>query len=215
MVTEKINMFIEVIASDDGKNTYEIKRSWSDKGKVIVIELYPMVSLENVGYTDSSAMHLLNHAAEMELGEIRIINLYSQVFEQKPSVSLLKGDNLAYIEDVLESDDIKDYSIVIAWGSSLSSHEKTIALKSDLLIMLKDKGLQDKVKCIFTDNMFSAEQYGVHPLFLGLRNSKDKWYLCDYPLEDELNKYNELLKDKHKNSVPKKKGVKNVPKDNE
>jgi len=46
-----------------------------------------------------------------------------------------------------------------------------------------DKNLIKQIKCIMADNI---SIYGVHPLYLGLWHSKDKWQLADYPVDKEL-----------------------------
>lgn len=210
VVTENFNMLVEVTGSDDGENTYEVRRKWGDKGKkALVVELYPTISTEKCGNLDLSAMHLLNHTRELDWEDIHIVNLYSKVFDSKPLASQLKDDieNLSYIEEILESEDIREYDIVIAWGNSLSTHISTVKAKIDLLNMLKDKGMQEQVKCIVTDNLSVMECYGVHPLYLGLRYSKDEWKLVEYPVDAELEKLEKVLKLK---IPPKKKIAKKV-----
>lgn len=210
MVTENVNMLVEVTGSDDGENTYEVRRKWGDGGeKSLVIELYPTISAEECEKLDLSAMHLMNHTKELGWNDVHIVNLYSNIFDSKPLASQLKDDitNLSYIEELLEREDIKEYDIVIAWGNSLSTHIGMVRAKIDLLNMLKDKGLLEQVKCIVTENLSVVECYGVHPLYLGLRYAKDKWSLVEYPVEKELEKLEEVLKPKVK---PKKKTAKKV-----
>lgn len=139
------------------------------------MELYPTISAEQCEKLDLSAMHLLNHTKELGWDDVHIVNLYSNIFDSKPLASQLKDDieNLSYIEEILERDDIKDYDIVIVWGNSLSTHIGTVKAKIDLLNMLKDKGLLEQVKCIVTENLSVVECYGVHPLYLGLRYLKE------------------------------------------
>ena len=186
MVTEIFCMNVTAVGSDDGGNTYEIRRKWAEKGKkALVIELYPTLTADKCGSMDVSTMHLMNHVKELGWSEVRIVNLYSRVFSEKPTVSQLSEDdnNLSYIEEILEEQDMKGYDIVIAWGNTLISHRQTIQAKTDLLTMMKDKGLSKQLKCIVTDNMKAD---GVHPLYLGLRHSKDVWRLQPYPLETVL-----------------------------
>jgi hypothetical protein len=187
MVTETFRMDISAVGSDDGINTYEIRRKWAEKGKkALVIELYPTLTADQCGNMDVSTMHLMNHVQELGWGEVRIVNLYSKVFSEKPTVSQLSEDdnNLSYIEEILEEQDIGGYDIVIAWGNTLISHRQTIQAKTDLLTMIKEKGLAKQVKCIVTNNL---KANGVHPLYLGLRYSKDVWSLQPFPLEKVLN----------------------------
>ncbi len=197
MIKERFNMEISATGSDDGTDTYEIQRVMQRDGKKsLVIELYPTLSTSNAYKEDLSTMHMMNHVDELGWNDIRIVNLYSKVFEKKPTITELdKSDNsLAHIEELLEEDDIHNTDIVIAWGSSLNGHKNTINYKIDILTMLKEKGLSENVKCLMTDNLFIEENYGVHPLYLGLRHSREKWDLVDYPLDKELQKLTSSLK---------------------
>lgn len=80
---------------------------------------------------------------------------------------------------------------MIAWGNTLISHRQTIQAKTDLLNMIKEKGLAEQVKCIVTDNLKAD---GVHPLYLGLRHSKDVWSLQPFPLEKVLDELESMEK---------------------
>lgn len=194
MVTETFCMNISAVGSDDGRSTYEIHRKWAEKGKkALVIELYPTLTADKCGSMDVSTMHLMNHVQELGWSEVRIVNLYSRVFSEKPTVSRLSADdnNLSYIEEILEEQDIGGYDIVIAWGNTLISHRQTIQAKTDLLNNLKEKGLAEQVKCIVTDNLKAD---GVHPLYLGLRHSKDVWSLQPFPLEKVLDELESMEK---------------------
>ena len=194
MVTETFCMNISAVGSDDGRSTYEIHRKWAEKGKkALVIELYPTLTADKCGSMDVSTMHLMNHVQELGWSEVRIVNLYSRVFSEKPTVSRLSADdnNLSYIEEILEEQDIGGYDIVIAWGNTLISHRQTIQAKTDLLNMIKEKGLAEQVKCIVTDNLKAD---GVHLLYLGLRHSKDVWRLQPFPLEKVLDELESMEK---------------------
>lgn len=218
MVTEKFNMEITAVGTEDGKNTYEIHRKWSDKGrKSLVICLYPTISIDNLAKMDMSTMHLLNHTKELGWGEVTIVNLYSMVFDEKPMAGQLGEDssNMAYIEEILERGDIKEYDIVIAWGSSLSTHRRTINLKIDLISMLLDKGLADNVKCITTENLDTRSEHGTHPLYLGLHFAREKWELQQFPLKNALIELEKTIQPVATVEKPKKGGKKNVSKVNE
>lgn len=181
------------------------------------MELYPTLTASKCGSMDVSTMHLMNHVQELGWGEVRIVNLYSKVFSEKPKVNELEEDssNLSYIEEILEEPDIGEYDIIIAWGSTLTTHKPTIHAKADLLAMMKGKGLTKQVKCIATGSL-KAE--GVHPLYLGLRHSKDVWKLKPYPLEKALQdlKCGEKKEPKEGEAAKKKKGAKkDVPENKE
>lgn len=199
MISEKYYLETEMIASDDGQNTYEIKRTWGNEGrKGLVLELYPTLAVDRCGELDLSTMHLMNHVKDFGWSSVRIINLYSKVFASKPLASQLEMDekNIAYIEDILEADDIEEYDIVIATGSSLSTHAKTIETKLDILHMLKDKKLEAQVKCIIPEYVEENAVQGTHPLFLGLHHAKEQWSLENYNITDAIAELEGYLKER-------------------
>lgn len=189
MTTQKISMSISVIGTDDGKETYEVRRRWNDTAKkALVIELYPTISTKNPMNLDISTLHLLNHSEELGWGDVRIVNLYPYVFDNKPSVNELHEsvNNMEYIRDILSSKDIDEYDIVIAYGTSLSTHACTQHIKRNILLMLREHKLDLQVKHIITNSIDSRKQRGTHPLYLGLRHSSEKWELEAFPLEVAL-----------------------------
>lgn len=189
MIKETFRIDTVLIGSDDGLQTYEIMRTWdSTKKKAIIIELYPTISSSNINTLDLSIMHLLNHIKQLNLGCIRVMNLYSTVYSEKPSASSLHEDleNIAYITDVLDEPDIADYEIIIAWGSSLSNHTATINTKIHILETLQEKGLEKNVTQLYTEFLDTNTTIGCHPLYLGLHFSRDTWSTISYPLQSEL-----------------------------
>ena len=186
MITGKMNMNILAVGTDDGKNTYEIRRKWGENGKKgLVIGLYPTIPVEHCEMLDVSTMHLINHVKDFGWNEMRIVNLYARVITKKPSASELQENSLAYIEEILEEEDIKTYDIVVAWGNSLSTHKGTTNAKIDILSMLKEKGLDKNVKSISVEGA-SVRSAGTHPLYLGLHYPREKWRLTEYPLKESL-----------------------------
>jgi len=162
MVQENINWEISAIGSDDGENTYEIRRKLGDDGKkALVIELYPTLTTDKAGCMDLSTMHLMNHIAELGWCDVRVVNLYAKVFYGKPRTSDLSDaeTSTAYISEILQESDINEYDIVIAWGSALASHKPTEEIKVEILSMLNENGLASNVKCISTDGMYVEEAY--------------------------------------------------------
>lgn len=210
MVKENFSMQVEVVGSADSKETYEVRRQWQQGlGKAIVIEIYPTISVSNPMILDISSLHLLNHSRELELGEIRIVNLYPTVFASKPTVSRLTQsvENLEYIKDILTAPDIAEWDIIIAWGSSLSTHDTTNHIKRMVLNLIKECGLINQTKHIVTQYLDTEKQLGTHPLYLGLRHGSEKWELDSYPVLSILGEGPEQEKDK-KAAISKKKAKK-------
>ena len=190
MVKEEFTMRTELVSDEDGRHTYEVSRIWDEsKRKGLVLELYPTLSLGRTGELDLSSIHLLNHSMELGWGGVRVINLYSAVCDNgKPSVSQLSYDdeNMAYIEDVLESSDIEDYDIVIATGNTLSNHAVTTEIRSDIFAMLLEKGLERQVFRITVEGLDTDKMPCVHPLYVGLHYGKERWRLEPFDLRQEL-----------------------------
>lgn len=219
MKKENICMQITVVGSEDGKETYEVRRTWNTEGKkALVLELYPTISVKHPMVMDISTMHLLNHANEFGWGEVRVVNLYPYVFHRKPGVHELHEsvENIEYIRDILTGKGIDEYDIVIAYGSSLVSHACTQHIKRNILLMLKEYKLEAQVKHIVTATTDTEKQCGIHPLYLGLRHSSDVWELETFPLSlalEECSPHKEATEksvDSSKKRVSKK-GEKNVP----
>ena len=219
MVNESVSMQVTVVGTEDGKETYEIRRVWNASGKkALVLELYPTISVKNSMVLDISTMHLLNHARELGWGEVRVVNLYPYVFDKKPGVDELHEsvENLEYIRDILTGKEIAEYDIVIAYGSSLSSHACTQHIKRNILLMLQEYKLEAQVKHIITDTIDTEKQCGTHPLYLGLRHSAEVWKLAEFPLAQMLDECSPHKETAEKTSVTtskrgSRKGAKNVP----
>lgn len=202
MINSNYVLETEIVAADDGTRTYEIKRTWNTDGrKAVVVELYPTLSVDRCGELDLSTMHLLNHSKELGWGCVRIVNLYSTVYERKPLASQLEYDeeNLQYIEGVFKSDDIKEYDIVIATGSSLKTNKDTVMSKVALLNMIVDNKLEGNANHIVPEFVDDEWEQGIHPLFLGLHHSRDQWTLAKYDVAGELDKLSGYLKTRNKN----------------
>ncbi len=211
MITKKHNLETELVSSEDGSHTYEIRRTWAETGrKGLVLELYPTISTDRCGEMDVSTMHLMNHVKDFGWSSVRIVNLYSTVFERKPLTGQLSYDeeNIAYIESVLEGKDIADYDIVVATGNSLGTHINTVEVKLDIFHMLQKKGLNKQVKHIVPENGNGDMAQGIHPLFLGLHYGKEKWILADYDISSAIDSFHEYLTGKSEKAVEKPKADK-------
>ena len=118
---------------------------------------------------------LLPSNIELSGFEVRLINAMSRERVLKTYVNEVKK-NYDYIEEILETKDIKTYNIVIAWGNSMATHKNTIKAKIDLLSMLMEKGLS--AKCITVDCLSTKKSYGKKNLQydeeVNQNNKKDK-----------------------------------------
>ena len=161
MKTGELTVTTQIIGSNDNQNTYEVRRTWDENGKTaIVIELYPTISVTNIDKMDLSTMHLMNHTKELGWGSVRIVNLYSTVFDAKPRTSMLLEDeeNMEYLKTIFSQKDIKEQDIVIAWGSGLSNHLLTSKKKLEILELIAKKKLDGLVMCIESEYMLDEDE---------------------------------------------------------
>lgn len=210
MKHEKFTIQTDVISSDDGSETFDIHRRLSSDGKsVILIELYPTVGIDNPISLDVSTMHVINHANELGWSDIHFINLYSKITKRKPLASTLmeSEENTSWIVKLFNRKDIRNYEIVIAWGSSLQKHEETIRLKHYLLNFIKTKGLSEQTRHLTTATLSTAECLGTHPLYLGLHHSNEKWNTTPYPVDEVLKELSKKMKPKPKNNKATSKSI--------
>ena len=82
---------------------------------------------------------------ELGLNEVRIMNLYSEVFDRKPTTSQLTYDkeNFEYITQAVNT--AGEYKLIIAYGSSHSSNKTTNTLKKNLLEAISNSKAKDRV----------------------------------------------------------------------
>lgn len=213
MLIEKFTMNTELTYSENMDNTYAIKRVWDEsKKKAVIIELYPTISVDRIGELDSSTCLLLNHMADLDLGEITVVNIYSKVFTYKPLVNdlVMDEENLSFLDTLFNNDEIYNKEIIIAWGSSHWTHKTTMEMKLAILKMLKEKKLDSLVKHIVPEFIDESSRQGVHPLFLGLRCSRQRWSLLSFDIDDEIEFIEKELmtrqEKKEKTALNKKKG---------
>lgn len=178
-------MKTSIVGTDDGRETYEIRRTFDVEGKsAVLIALYPTVSLLNPIKMDSSTMYLLNHMHELGYNDIRIVNLFSKVFERKPSLKQLREsqDNISHIESLLDKVKADSMDIIIAWGSSMKRNKLSNEIKLQILEMIRDKGLEKYVKEL-TSVELEQETLCPHMLWMGL-HCQDTWITRPVSIDD-------------------------------
>ena len=169
-----------IIASADGKNTFEVVKSLhnveGDTG--VIILMYPTRNKNNIYSDDSTLNHLVNHMQEMKLNKVRIINLFSEVVNGKLSAKGLTVDkeNLSYIESVFADKSFQDCKFIIAWGTSMSTSHACQESKKEVLKLFKKYCPKSKAFQIATSNENIDVDFP-HPLFLGIRGNRAKWKL--------------------------------------
>jgi hypothetical protein len=212
METTDFQMEMKTVITGTEKKTFSVSRVWdASKPSCIVVELYPTLSINtaNVATMDLSTLHLLTHIKELgDFGSTDIINLYSTVFQTKPSARKLKVDeeNLAWIEKRFDTCG-KDTTVILAYGNSLASNEATTESKLAVLNLLKRRKIN--AKCIVTESLENDTSF-FHPLYLGLRHGNEHWKLEDVLLERAITELKKRKGGKSENeeTAEKKRGRK-------
>lgn len=187
METKREQITTEVVFNGD--RTYEIKRRIEGyKGdKAILIGLYPAIDGDNITKIDSTQLHLINHMKEMGLSEVRIMNLYSEVFERKPTVSQLTYDteNFEYISKAVNEADTDSCKLIIAYGSSLGGNKMTNTIKHNLLTVISKSRIKNNVYQIGSEYNDTISSEPTHVLYLGLRHGDERWNLMPLDVNAE------------------------------
>jgi hypothetical protein len=215
MIMENYTFTVEttIIGTEDGQNTYEVRKKLDTGGKAaVLIALYPTVSMLAPTVTDNSTQFLMNHVYEFGYNDIHICNLYSSVHRGRPSTKQLhrSEENLSHIGDLLDELDKKKTDVLCCWGSTLTTNANTNQIKVELLQMLKDKGWEKQVKHIVTDTLETEKQLATHILWLGLHHNNETWMTATYPIEAVLRSMGvveekEVKQGKEPKEQPKKK----------
>ncbi len=164
-----------IVGTEDGRETYEIRKTFDIEGKsAILIALYPTVSLLEPISMDSSTMYLLNHIQQLGYNDIRIVNLFSKVFDRKPSLKQLQEnpENIEHIEKLLDGAKRDKMDIIIGWCSSMKRNKTSNDIKTQILQMIRDKRLEKSVKELASLDL-EQETLCPHMLWMGLYT--DSW----------------------------------------
>jgi len=178
-----------IIASEDGNNTYLVKRTFPERtgNKALFIQLYPTLTAKDIDTMDNTMLHLMNHLDDLNLKEIAFANLFSKVCKARPSVTNLGIDeeNLNQIKQFMQQEDFKDYYIVFAWGSSMKDNEIANEMKRRIIKMYWDIVPKGVLWQLTADDIYLMNDSATHVLYMGIRHKRSKWKLEPYlvPLE--------------------------------
>jgi hypothetical protein len=204
MQTMTGNMKTTIVCDEENEHTFSItKKLDGAKGTpALLIGLYPTLGREDVFHTDSTMRGLMNHLEEMEINEIQVVNLFSERVKLGARLSA-KGlevdeENMSYLEGILKDADFQS-SIILAWGSTMSSSKACNESKNQVLSMIKKYRPKDTIYQIGCSNLELEENMAPHVLYLGIRHSKKKWYLTPFPLQ----KYHALETERKKKTAEK------------
>ena len=209
-VTKTYQVTTTVISSKDSQNTYEIKREFDSLvsgKKMLIITLYPTIDKHNAHALDSSWMHIQKHLPDVGIGTVRMIYLFSDIWESKVLASKLDydEDNISYIESVLK-DKVNYDGVVVAWGTSMEKNKVVSKTKVAILNLLKKYNVSNVYQLAAEELPVGIESYSAfHPLYLGLR-SRGGWSLIDYDTDNAIKYLQTNLSDANKTTEKKKRG---------
>lgn len=148
---------------------------------------------------------------EMGLSEVKIMNLYSEVFERKPAVSQLTYDteNFEYISKAVNEADTGSCKLIIAYGSSLGGNKMTNTIKHNLLTVISKSRIKNNVYQIGSEYNDTMSSDPTHVLYLGLRHGDERWNLMPLDVNAEKEKIALRLTDNSEEKMePKRRGRK-------
>lgn len=186
----KSTVVTTIISSEDGRNTYEIRKEIMEGNgeTAVVIMLYPGTSDRDILKCDSTSQAIINHCDELGISRLRLINLFSKVCSSRMSTRNIEidTDNLAYIEGIMKEENAESYDWIIAWGSSMSANVVANQSKHQILLKLQKHIPSVKPKRFTVENIDIQNENGVHPLYLGIHYKNRVWELQDYALPKEI-----------------------------
>lgn len=187
-----------VIGSEDGKKTFSITREFeeSDGETAVMIALYPTISTEEANVFDTTSKHMIAHMPELKIRSLTMVNLFPKILGNSyKGCSMLEYDeeNLQYILNLLK--DNPDAKVIISWGCNMLRNTTTNRAKQFILKALS-KEKPTRILQLTTDYVDAGEKEGIHALYLGLRNSSDKWRLKKYDVKTELSRIDKVLNKK-------------------
>lgn len=193
----------ELIASDDGKHTYEvIKRLSGVEGESgYLISLYPTRNETNLFSNDSTLNHIVSHMSELGFNELHLINLFSMVVSTKISSKGLTvdEDNMNYIEKLMKESDFKKRKFIVAWGNSMVTSKAVQLSKLNVFNLYKKHCPKNRIYQLTTVGRVLESDVAPHPLYLGIRANNSVWGLKEFKITENVEKNKiEVIKPKAK-----------------
>lgn len=212
MITEKMNIRMDSVFSDDKKHRFLLRRSWAREGKIATIIMINPNKAECL-ITDATSVSVYNGIAKMEgYAALNIVNLYSVItpkvhFRHNCEEDLNHPDNDKTILKAVAESDIT----ILAWGTVGDNNNRVKKRILELMEKLKEqKGKLFQVGF--------GGKYGLHPLSPQLRSNRWKMQPVDYDafvaeLKETMQKSE--VKAEEANPVDKKEGKQKEPKNKE
>lgn len=217
----EVHIITRIITSETGEETFSYTKELQGIGgkNGIFIMLYPTRNEENFHVEDSTSMHIQNHMIELELNSYTVVNLFSKVTKSRLSVKGLTVDteNLEYIEkEIFSKIDTDNTVVIIAWGNSHLTSKAVNRSKQRVLESWLALHPDEKLYQLTADGM-DKDNYGVHPLYMGIRYSNAEWKLSSFPVKkvlEQFQKEEESKAEEKKNNKVDGKGKRQIVKKN-
>lgn len=208
-VTSKIES--SMICSEDGLNTYVVRKKFTDRtgNKALIVQLYPTLTEKDIDTVDTTMLHFLNHLDDLNLKEVAFVNLFSKVCRVRPSVKELSVDtaNLAQIKKIMLEDDFADWKVIIAWGSSMEKNVIAGQMKREIIKLYREVVPDGVLWQLTADDIYMKNEAAVHALYMGIRHKNSHWNLEKYQIPVELTREEQSKNSKSNKSKGKKKDL--------
>lgn len=174
MITEKMNIRMDSVFSDDKKHRFLLRRSWLRDGRIATVVMINPNKAECL-ITDTTSVSVYNGIAKMEgYAALNIVNLYSVItpkihFRHNSEEDLNHPDNDKMILKAVAESDVT----ILAWGTVGDNNNRVKKRILEVMEKLED----------YKDKLFQVGfggKYGLHPLSPQLRSNKWKMEPVDY-----------------------------------
>ena len=174
MVTEKMNIRMDSVFSEDKKHRFLLRRSWAREGKVATIIMINPNKAECL-VTDMTSVSVYNGIAKLEgYAALNIVNLYSVItpkisFRHNSDEDLNDADNDKMILKAIGESDVT----ILAWGTVADHNNRVKKRVLELLEKVKDQ--KDKIYMAGCEG-----KVGLHPLSPQMRCNQWELTPVDY-----------------------------------
>lgn len=194
MVTISSIVETTAVLSDEQNKRYEYTKVFkNEKGKKVLLIMLNASGTSQIHTMDNTTNLTISNLSELGYSTITVWNLFPLITAKLNSKNVvLDNDNFNYLKNLLKK---KYDSIVIGWGTSLSTNKIVKQAKEQAYKLLKP---YEKVLVQIEDN--SGKYNNSHPLFAGLYFNH-QWTLGKYNIPDTESKSNaDNQKEKKENS---------------
>ena len=186
MITEKLNIRMDSVFSDDKKHRFLLRKTWGKTGKIAtIIMINPNIS--ECLITGMTENNVYNGIARFgDFAAVNIVNLYSLItpkitFRWNNDEDLYTSENdIEILKAVRDSD-----QTILAWGTIADNNNRVKKRVLDVMTMLAD--YKDKLYFIRY-----GEKEGLHPLCPQLRSSL--WELSKVNYDELIKELENALK---------------------